>query len=296
MLDVILRAASFLTDGYKLYALMITITTTVTVTRKFVRNWPYRHIKKILGIRNGEKVVLLCSELPDAEQRQWVEPREFIYLMKYGDVDALLEIVASLLRIYPDIDLKILTANDVEHVHVDLGKHVILVGGPDYNPLARRLISDGKTAIAYCSQDIGRSSATQPDEITLLEKVCNKEHHRSSRDTDVGYFERFENPYSKKHQVLMFGGCHTIGVTSAAKAFSAYSGGRNDLPSAVTNNARVVAKVTTHATAFYIMFDAKKVGVNVAIPEISPDEINIVSVKAHSKWKIWRQWHAYTIS
>jgi len=289
MLGMIGMAAAIFTDGYKGYAFILTVITGVSFTRKFIRNWPYRHIKKIFGIRNGDRVVLLCSELPDAESRQWVEPREFIHLMKYGDVDALLELVASLLRIYPDIDLKILTANDVDHVQVDLDKHVILVGGPDYNPLIRRLITDGKTAISYYSEDIGLPSPTDPSQITLFEKVCSREHARNSRDEDVGYFERFKNPYSTKHNVIIFGGCHTIGVSAASKVFSAYSGGRNDLPAQVVENARVVAKATKYANAFYIIFDAKKVGVNVAIPEIREDEIKIVSSKTGAERPFWHR-------
>ena len=275
------------TSGYKLYAFILTGVSVVTLTRRFLRNWPYRHAKKVLGIKNRDRVVLLCSELPDAEDRQWVEPREFIHLMKYGDVDALLEIVASLLRMYPDIDLKILTAKEIDHVHVDLQKHIILVGGPDYNPLARKLIAEGKTAISYHSEDIGLPSPTAPEQITILEKSCNQEHFRNSRDEDAGYFERFKNPYSAKHNVLLFGGCHTIGVTAAAKAFSAYSGGRNELPFQAQENARLVAKATRDADAFYIVFHAKKVGVNVAIPEIHQDEIKIISRKARRERLSW---------
>lgn len=276
-----------LTNGYKLYAFVLTIISGTTFTRRVLRNWPYRHIKRLYGIKNGDRVVLLCSELPEAETLQWVEPREFIHLMKYGDVDALLELVASMLRIYPDIDLKILTAKDIEHVHVDLQKHIILVGGPDYNPLARRLIDEGRTAIAYYSDDIGAPSPMASPEITILEKTCAKEHFRIKKDEDAGYFERFVNPYSARHNVLIFGGCHTIGVTAAAKVFSAYSGGRNELSAQVQSNARLVAKITRNASAFYIVFEAKKVGVNVATPEIRRDEVRIVSAKVGRQRRLW---------
>jgi hypothetical protein len=279
MTDMLSTVGGVLIDAFKLYALILTLVSGTSFTRRFLRNWPYRHIKKILGVKNGDEVVLLCSELSDPEKRQWVEPREFIHLMKYGDVDALIEIIASLLRMYPDIDLKILTAHDTERVHVDLAKHVILVGGPDYNPLVRKLLDEGNSSITYHSEDIKSPSPSHPDEITLSEKLTNKEHFTLGQDDDVGYFERIVNPYSSKHNILFFGGCHTIGVTASAKAFSAYAGGRKELPTQVQKNAKTVAKRTKNASSFYIIFEAKKVGVNIAVPEISEHAVKIVSRK-----------------
>src|SRR5690349_21142206 len=53
---------------------------------RFVR---YRLVRRFFRFRNGQRVLIVCSELEDAEQRQWVEPNEFIYMLKYGDLDAL---------------------------------------------------------------------------------------------------------------------------------------------------------------------------------------------------------------
>ena len=54
--------------------------------------WRTRHLRKVWGIKNGDQVIVVCSELDEPEARQQVEPREFIYSYKYGDLDAYIEV------------------------------------------------------------------------------------------------------------------------------------------------------------------------------------------------------------
>lgn len=108
-------------------------------------------MRKVWGINNGDSVIVVCSELENPEERQYVEPREFIYNLKYGDVDAYFEVVTTLLRLYPAIKLRVMSAGEVEATRVDLASHMILIGGPDYNAMTERMLSRRMTQFEYRS-------------------------------------------------------------------------------------------------------------------------------------------------
>ena len=183
--------------------------------------WKIRYLRNVWGFRNGDPVVVVCSELDDAPIRQFVEPREFIYCLKYGDLDAYVEVLLNLARLFPKARTRVMSAGELNATQVDLRAHLVVIGGPDYNPVAARVLEWDKTRFEYLSPDMQKASPVHPDEIVLYDKFARKEYCHTDKDHDYGYFERFPNPHNSKRQVVVIGGCHTIGVTGAAKAFSA---------------------------------------------------------------------------
>ena len=69
-------------------AVVITVIGLVLWIRKRISLRRTRHLRKVWGIKDHDAVVVVCSELDDPTERQNVEAREFIYCLKYGDVDA----------------------------------------------------------------------------------------------------------------------------------------------------------------------------------------------------------------
>src|ERR1700720_1852205 len=133
----------------KYYALIVSLITLLFSTRKLSRFWKTRHLRKVWGIKNGDHVIIVCSELDEPEKRQNVEPRQFIYSLKYGDVDAYFEVIVTLLRLYPSIRLRVLSAGEAEKTRIDMAAHLILIGGPDYNPITARVLEKGITQYSY---------------------------------------------------------------------------------------------------------------------------------------------------
>jgi len=81
------------------YALIVSLIGVALATKKLGSFWRTRHLRKVWGIKNRDYVIVVCSELDDPEEKQNVEPREFIYNLKYGDVDAYFEVIITLLRL-----------------------------------------------------------------------------------------------------------------------------------------------------------------------------------------------------
>lgn len=277
-LDVDGLKSIFSIENIKLFVGIYTITLSVIggifAVHKLKRHWRYRYIKKILGIKDKQTVLFVCSELDNPEERQLVEPpREFIYLMKYGDVDAWVETLFSILRIYPNIELRLASAGEISLTRADLCHHIIVIGGPDYNSLVARIFKMDIPRrmdiprIRYHSPD-GDVSKTSPNEITLVDSITGKEYCCDNLDEDFGYFERIANPFDDSKNIILIGGCHTVGVTGASKMFSAFSEGRPEVMMLVRTNARKVAKLVGRSRAFSLVCRVDKIGSTISTPTI----------------------------
>ena len=226
------------------------------------------------GFRNGDSVVVVCSELDDPAARQFVEPREFIYSLKYGDLDAYVEVLLTLARLFPAVRTKVMSAGELNAARVDLGAHLVVIGGPDYNPVAARVLEWDRTQFEYRSPDMPTASENHPNEIVLHDKIADVEYCYVRDDQDYGYFERFPNPHNPKRQVVVIGGCHTIGVAGAAKAFSAAESEENDVTT-VLGNATLVSKKVKKERRFAVLVKVERVGQTVSVPVVSAEDVTI---------------------
>ena len=263
----------FITDWVNIYATIITLWGALLSTKRLFRLWRTRHLRKVWGIKNGDSVIVVCSELEDPEERQLVEPpREFIYSLKYGDVDAYFEVVTTLLRLYPAIKLRIMSAGEATTTRMDLAKHLILIGGPDYNALTKQLLDHG-TQFDYRSPYVATQSDRHPEEIVLYDKLNDKEYCFTTETQDYGYFERIVNPHNPKRNVVLIGGCHTIGVTGAAKAFSMAESEEGEIPRHVLSNAASVARRVGKTKTFAVLVPVERVGQTISTPVVQSDDV-----------------------
>lgn len=235
--------------------------------REAVRFWNLRNIRKLLGIRPGDNILIVCSELPNPIERQMVEPREYIYLMKYGDLDAWVEYLLSMVKMFPKSNLHISSSGEALQNTIDLEGHICLIGGPDYNKMTEDFINKGLTRFEYAEVE---------GEIALRDKLTGNIYYHTTIDSDFGYIEKISNPYNPTKNVLLFGGCHTVGVTSAVKLLSAYSNGKSQVSNlALTNAKKIVQDTNIKINNFVILINAIKVGSTISYPTTE----NIVEIE-----------------
>ena len=267
---------NLLSLSVNIYALILSILSGVLSFKKTLRLWRTRHLRKVWGIKDKDYVILVCSELDNPIERQMVEPREFIYHFKYGDVDAYFEVVITLLRLYPNIKLKIMSAGEAEATRIDFAQHLILIGGPDYNSITEKILKKKITQFDYKSPYVDVQSEKYPDEIVLYHRELNKEFcYPGTSDKDYGYFERIINPNNPDSQIILIGGCHTVGVTGAVKAFSMAESERGEIPEIVLNNARLVAKRIKRTSSFAVLVSVERVAQSINIPVIKGTDITL---------------------
>ncbi|MDP3028215.1 MAG: hypothetical protein Q8O04_01695 [Deltaproteobacteria bacterium] len=257
-------------------AVVLIIIEVISKTKKIARFWRTRHIRKVWGIKNHDYVIVVCSELDDPEERQNVEPREFIYNLKYGDVDAYFEVIITLLRLYPNIKLSILSAGEAEKTRFDLARHLILIGGPDYNSITGRILRKNITQFDYRSPYVEQKSFEHPEEIVIYDKINDKEYCELTDEKDFGYFEKIKNPNNPEKQIILIGGCHTLGVTGAVKAFSMAESEQGEIPTIVLKNAQTVAKKISKDSEFSVLISAERIGQTINTPLI---DSSIITVK-----------------
>lgn len=256
------------------YAVCLSLIGAIAATRKVSRLWRTRHLRKVWGFKDGDPVVVVCSELDEADSRQNVEPREFIYNLKYGDLDALFEVVTTLLRLYSRLRLRVLSSGEAEKIRLDTSGHVVLIGGPDYNALTRNVLAGSEAPrIEYRSPHDGIRSELNPDEITLVDRKSAREYFEASEMKDYGYFERIENPFCHGRFLLLVGGCHTIGVTGAAKAFSLADSEQGEIPATVLNNASTVARSLSESKEFTVLLRVSRIGQTVSTPVVDDSTV-----------------------
>jgi hypothetical protein len=259
------------------YAFFISLIWVFLSTKKLKHFWRTRHLRKVWGIKDHDYVIIVCSELENPEERQNVEPREFIYNLKYGDVDAYFEVVVTLLRLYPNLKLSIFSAGEAKVTRINLARHLILIGGPDYNTITGRILKKKITRFYYRSPYVEEQSTEYPEEIVIYDKINNKEYCELSDEKDFGYFEKIKNPNNPENQIILIGGCHTIGVTGAVKAFSMAESEQGEIPKIVLNNAKIVAKKISKDSEFSVLISAERIGQTINVPLVDDNKITIKS-------------------
>ena len=180
---------------------------------------PDRYARAIWGFEDFDDVMVACTELDDPEKLQHPEPWEFIYLSKYGDLDALFEVETTVHELFPNAHVEHRTGNEILRARVPstYSGNLVIVGGPDYNALARHFETSCPIEYSPAGPDnniVLRVKATA-ETLTPVQPRAEEDHV-----VDYGFFVRVPNPYSPEKKLIMIGGAHTYGVYGAVKAFS----------------------------------------------------------------------------
>lgn len=257
------------------YAVILSIVSIAITLSRFTKLRRTHHLRKVWGIKDKDYVIVVCSELDDPEERQNVEPREFIYNLKYGDVDAYFEVVITLLRLFPKIKLQVMSCGEAENTRMDFGSHLVLIGGPDYNTFTERVLEKKITQFYYRSPYADEYSKMNPDEIVLYDSQKKVEYCELSEEKDFGYFERVFNPNNPEKSIILIGGCHTIGVTGSIKAFSMFESEQGEIPKIVMSNAKKLSKKISRKSEFSVLLPVERVGQTINTPMVKNEMITI---------------------
>jgi hypothetical protein len=109
----------------------------------------------------------------------------------------------------------------------------------------------------------------------IYETVSGKEYCEFTNDKDYGYFERIKNPHDPRKNIILVGGCHTIGVTGAVKAFSMFESEHGETPNVVLKNARMVSKKISWNSEFVVLIKAERLGQTISAPIIHGEDMKI---------------------
>jgi hypothetical protein len=261
------------------YAIFLSLLEGFASTKKIKRLWKTRHLRKVWGIKDGDSVIIVCSELEEPEERQNVEPpREFIYSFKYGDLDAYIQVVVTVLRLFPNVKLRVMSSGEAQNAPIDLAHHLILVGGPDYNAMTARILKMNVTQVTYRSPYLDQQSKQYPKEIVLYHTVLDCESCYTTKEHDFGYFERIKNPNNPASKIILLGGCHTIGVTGAVKAFSMFENEQGEISKLILKNARTTAKKISRNSEFAVTVDAELTGQTIPASVVHKSNIAVRNV------------------
>lgn len=241
--------------------------------KALIRFYKTRHLRKVWGIKDGDYVIVVCSELEGPEERQYVIEDEFIYLLKYGDVDAYFEVVVTLLRLFPNIKLTVKSSGEVEQTRIDFDRHLILIGGPDFNKMTERIINKGITQYHYKGPDMEVQSEDYPEKIVLYDRLNEKDYCGKTAENDLGYFERINNPDNPEKRIILIGGCHTTGVFGAAKAFSMAESEQGEIPPIILANAKKVGKKISSKSEFSVLVPVERVAQTIIVPIVRDNNI-----------------------
>jgi hypothetical protein len=225
---------------------------------------PDHYFKGVWGFDEFDEVQVVCSELEDPAKLQHPEPWEFIYLSKYGDLDALFEAESTIHELYPNVHVGHGTGTEMlrNRGRDQFAGNIVLVGGPDYNALTQFFEKFSPVEYLPAGQDNNISIRLKDGGLTL---TPSRSEAGPEHVVDYGFFVNRLNPYNPDKRLVMVGGCHTYGVYGAVKAFS-YSRRGGD-PVAHRNCRDVVDRLGPDAE-FYAVFEVHGVGSSIPTPKL----------------------------
>lgn len=172
---------------------------------------------------SSPQLTIVCPELPPSYQPKFARKGslEFVNLAHFGDLDALVELLTLLPKLFPNTEPKYVTSAELQRR--DRGGDLVVIGGPDFNQFTAELVQALPLPFTYRQRrgtTVFRDSGTDREYDLQLQRkqVCR----------DYGLFARFPNPLNSRNTVIMIGGLQTFGVLGAVKAFGMTAAGRKN--------------------------------------------------------------------
>lgn len=173
---------------------------------------------------DGRQVSIVCSEVPRELRNPDATPSHptlpYGNLYSYSSIDALFELHGHLRAANPHSDVRVFKADDIQPD--DLASHLVILGGPDWNELAKRiaeLVPDFPIRQVSDESDPQRAYF----EVPTGEGV---ETHRPVLSDDgeliwdVGLFLRAPNPANRKRTLAVCTGMYSLGTWAVVRALT----------------------------------------------------------------------------
>jgi len=178
---------------------------------------PEYFMRALWGLDKAERITIACSRIPETIIVQNFE--DYVHLREFGDLDALQVVRESLLKLYPEAEVRTVHAKS----EGDLPRGwendpLILIGGADVNPLVTRFYDYSPVAYYYGQEyeDIGIFDSYSGKLLRTRFKFDSNEESVA----DWGYFLKQPMPSNPRTKLIVIGGCHTWGVLGAAELFN----------------------------------------------------------------------------
>lgn len=185
---------------------------------------PYFYHKLLWDLSPSSSTLIIPGKLPP----KYIEKNrfeDFIHIKKFSDLDAVLLVMETLHRLYPKMDISISHGKSINELpknweHANL----ILIGGPDFNPIAAEFDKMCPIGYRYGSND----------EVWLYHKFTGKEYkpefsmfNGKKRAKDYGFFLKRNQSHFNLAKLIFIGGARTWGVHGAAALLSCKGADRN---------------------------------------------------------------------
>lgn len=176
-------------------------------------------------------ITVVCPTLPVSYLPKHARKSspEFVNLAKYGDPDALVEVLILLRTLFTNSRVRRLISRKISHN--DYRENLIVIGGPDFNNVAREFMRESNCPIQYQIAGSKCAFLCRPSRKEFLLKT----KRRGQALQDYGLFARFPNPFNRSKTVIMIGGLGTRGVLGAAEAFGINPIGKKNTRKIVDN-------------------------------------------------------------
>jgi hypothetical protein len=168
------------------------------------------------------KTIIVSGKLPSDKAANDFD--DYMYMREKTDLDTVFLLTETLSRVYPEMEIEVKSPEKFSDLDLHkLGDRVnlVVIGGPDYNIVAKEFNHETPYRYIYEGQDI------------YLENLLTGKIHRpifnedNKSATDFGFLVR-TNLYSGSSKLLIIGGCRTWGVYGAALLLSSNVNQKNN--------------------------------------------------------------------
>jgi len=173
---------------------------------------------------DGNQVSIVCAEIPPALRNTDATPTHptlpYGELYSYGSIDALFELHGHIRAANPHSEVRVFKAEDPQPD--DLASHLVILGGPDWNDLAKqvqKLVPNFPTRLV--------SDETDPRHAYFEVPTDDGENRHGpvlSDDGeliwDVGLFLRAPNPANRKRTLTVCSAMYSLGTWAVVRALT----------------------------------------------------------------------------
>jgi hypothetical protein len=170
---------------------------------------------------DGRPVVIVGRELPD-DQRPDTRPedphRPYGEMYTFGSIDALFELFGHVRAANPRTDVTIRKDSDLEPD--DLTKHLVVVGGVDWNALGDRLGRLSGVPVQQNSPGMPADAYFEVDEDGEKRRLRAELGQDGALLSDAGHFLRMPSPLNRKRTLTVCAGHYSLGTLGVVRALT----------------------------------------------------------------------------
>lgn len=178
---------------------------------------PENQVGLFTRIEPGEAVSIVCAEIPASLRPEYGQPshRDFLRYATFADVDALIQLMVW----FAAAKHRAVHAYTSQQLPEDaIGSHLLVVGGPAWNTLARSLYREIDLPVEH--RDGGPGNPDPIIERATGETWLPEILPEGGVVSDVGLVAQVRSPYHPERSVTIFGGILTHGVEAGVKVFT----------------------------------------------------------------------------